>query len=104
MNTQSQSMKGAQTFLLGMLAGASIVAAGLVLARGQHLVTSPAVMIESQAPAVTPAKPAVVPTNAELAPAIDLPPALVVGHRLKIVVRRQSESALSLGHASNSYV
>ena len=95
MDTQTQSMKGARTFVLGMLAGASIVAGGLVLARGHHLDTAPAAIIQTDAPGLAAHDGTAKQTSVDV-PTVELTRALVVGRRLKILVSSEQDSMLSL--------
>jgi hypothetical protein len=101
MKTQSHSMKGARTFLLGMLAGASIVTAGLVLGRAQHLSAPHTAIIQSQSSATGDSRAALQDQTA-LPATIDLPRAVVVGHRLKIVVQGASQANSGDGAAHST--
>lgn len=101
MNTQTHSMKGARTFLLGMLAGASIAADGLVLARAHHLNAPPAAIIQSDAPGLAARAGTAKQTNAEV-PTVELTRALVVGRRLKILVSSEQDTTLSFAGVSIS--
>jgi hypothetical protein len=95
MDTQKQSMKGARTLVLGMLAGASIVAGGLVLARGHTFSTQPAAIIQSDAAQRVGHDGSARQISAEV-PTVELTRALVVGGRLKILVSSEQDSTLIL--------
>ncbi len=103
MKTQSHSMKGARTFVLGMLAGASIVAGGLVLARGQHLSVPHTAIIQSQTNASAQGSGVAGQNETALPATIDLPRAVVVGHRFKIIVQGESPADPGL-RAANSTI
>ena len=104
MNMQTLGLKGTRTFLLGMLAGASIAAGGLVLARSHHQFASPAVIIQTNALEVAGSTSAATSAGAELPPTVELTRAVVIGHRLKILVRSEQDRSLSLAQSSSSYL